>query len=228
MYMLKADNSLVEMGYDKSGEKVLLQDKDIGQKIFGESGFFRIMPLWDEILLFLGPGGALEANKLPYKFVDKGVLGVKPYPDKQKVLILKKDRVGILDFSKDNTGDVAFEQGPALTWVCPSGKDNKQAFWVYKGSHVLVQDGNKVMLHEIEDYGEVKVNELFEVKANTDMYYSDDSGKLYFVDKGTSRLKSVDIIPDTGSLTESFDKFQKVMKKEKVGELEKDALPVKD
>lgn len=221
VYAIKDDDTLEQMSYDKSSETVLLKDKKIGQQVFSAEGFTSIRPFVDEILLFLGPDGSLGANRLPYDFVDKGVIGIKPLPEQKQVLVLKKDRVGILDFTGEKTGNVGFEQGPSLKWICRGGEDIKQAFWVYKGSHVLVQDGGKIALHEIEDYGKVKIDELFEVRRGTNIYYSDGGGDLYFVDKATGRLKMTEIIPGTGTIQESFDKMQKELKKEKLGEVEK-------
>lgn len=198
IYVLLDDGTFQKMDYDKKSKNVLLDDPELAESIFGKEGFFTIKILSEDLILFLGEEGQLLANRLPYRFVDKGVRGIELYPQLNRVLIWEKDRIGILDFETEKTGNVDFEKGPTLTWIYTQGQDIGQAFLAYNASHVLFLDSNNVSLIEIEEYGEFKIEPIFQVKEKSSIFYSERTGKMYFLDHDSGELLSVIIVPKQG------------------------------
>ncbi len=217
VYVLHGDNIFLKMSYDTKSKKVLMDDQALGASIFGQKGFFHVRVLSEDYMLFLGEDGKLLANRLPYRFIEKGVRGVEFDPKLERALVWQKDRIGILDFSTEETQDVQFEKGPTLSWAYREGKDIEQCFWVYEGSHILFRDGNDVFLIEIEEYGEFTLDHLFHVKDKSAVYYAEQTGKMYFLEPGTENLLSVEIVPSKGMVPTPFPAATEENKTEQTG-----------
>ncbi len=202
IYALKQNGLFLKTGSDSKEEKVLLDDPTLGGSLFGEEAFFDIKGVSNEILIFLGSGGELLANKLPYRFVSDGVLGVIPDRTSPKVLLWKKREMGILDFSTEKTGNIDFEKAPELTWVYSGGKDIKQCFWVYDGSHILFQDKDEVFLLGLREYGTGNKSALLQVQKESTVYYSERQGQLFYLEPSGGRVSTIRIIPEKGLLPE--------------------------
>ncbi|MGB2706178.1 MAG: PEGA domain-containing protein [Candidatus Omnitrophota bacterium] len=198
VYILAVDNTLSSMNYEKKNVNKILEDKKLAASIFGDSGVFRIIPFLKSIILFRGEKDELLANRLPYRFIEKGVKGIEFDKPRERVLLWQKDRVGILDFSTEVTGDVAFEEGPRLNWIFTGGKNIKEAFWVYEASHVLFRDGSDVYLIELQPYGEPHLDRVLRVKEKTAIVYSEETGLLYYLDASNGSLASAEIVPGKG------------------------------
>jgi hypothetical protein len=204
VYVLKENNVLMKTGYDAKSETVLLKDPALALSIFGKKGSFQVEVLSERIILFLGENGELLANRLPYRFVKKGVKGIKIDQGSQHVLIWQKDRIGILDFSVEETDNIEFEKGPRLTWIHSGGKNIGQCFWTYQTSHVLFRDLDKVYLITAKPYGQYKTDYIAAVKKGTSIYYLEETGKLYFLEPSFGELTSVRIIPEKGLIPMPF------------------------
>ncbi len=222
LYVLKSDNTFERIDFDGKWERQLLRDPALGSSLFGEKGNYQVKVFSDDIILFLGEKGELLGNRLPYRFVEEGVLGLEFYPKLKRVLIWKKDALGVLDFSKQR-GELGekevFESGPKLIWVFKKGEKIEQAFWVYEGSHILFRDGDKVFLLELETYGKPHLNFLVEVKHRSSIFYSEDLGKLYYLDNTTGNLTSMEILPRWEILPLPFPERKEEKKKAEIGEL---------
>ncbi|MFC1644374.1 PEGA domain-containing protein [Candidatus Omnitrophota bacterium] len=204
IYVLREGNIFLKMDYDKNNAKTLLDEPALGESIFGQKGVFRVKLLSEDFILFLGTDGELLANRLPYRFVDKGVKGIQCYPQLERVLVWQKDRIAVLDFSTEQTKEVEFEKGPSLTWIYSGGKNIEQCFWVYETSHILFRDGSDLFLAELEEYGKVTLNHIFDVKTSSTIYYSEDTGAVYFLDAASNALLSVGIVPVKGLIQTPF------------------------
>lgn len=198
IYVLKKDNVFLRTDYDRKSEKTLLDDPQIGATIFGDKGFFSVEVLSEDFILFLGEKGELLANRLPYRFVPQGVRGIKYYPKLNRVLLWEKDRIGVIDFSVEETGNVEFEKGPSLLWVYSGGKNIDQCFWVYEGAHILARDGEDTFLIAIEEYGEVQKAPVLKVNDASPVYYSEETGMLYFLSSSEAGLFSAVLVPHKG------------------------------
>ncbi len=196
IYVLKKDNTLEKMNLDKSNLSVILDDPQVGDLAFKSAGFYKIEILSAETILFLSDSGALSANRLPYKFADKGVLGIKPDDGKKKILFWTTDKIGIIDFSAEATGNVEFEKGPSLTWVYTAGKKISQVYWVYDGSHLLFRDGGDIFLISLDPEGDHAVQDVLKMKDARDVFYSENTGKLYLIPVDKGPLFETGIVPE--------------------------------
>jgi len=181
LYLLNGENLFLETDYNDTGEKFLLEDKKLGEALFGQAKNFDIIAVSEDTFLFLGSGGELLSNRLPYRFADEGIIGIKRAESSPRVLLWQKNRIGILDFETERTQNTAFEKGPSLRWVYAEGGNITQAFWVYEESHILFTDQNKVFLVEIEKYDGFNAKQLFTIKRGTSLYFSEDTGKVYYI-----------------------------------------------
>ncbi|MBI3999941.1 MAG: PEGA domain-containing protein [Candidatus Omnitrophica bacterium] len=218
-YVLRSDFVFEQVDFEGKKEKTLLHDPILGKSLFGESGFYQIKVFSDDIILFLGENGELLANRLPYRFVAKGVLGLEFHPKSKRVLVWKKDAIGIIDFSKERGEGNVFEAGPKVVWAFRQGEKIEQAFWVYEGSHILFRDKNKVFLLELETYGKPHLYELIEVKHKNSVFYSEEAGKLYYLDSTTGSLSSVEVLPRRDILLLPFPERKEEKKKIEIREL---------
>ena len=219
IYVLKDDGTFVRMNHNGEGEEALLGDPALGRSLFGEKGFFDVTVFSKDIILFLGQKGELLANRLPYRFVDEGVKGLRFYPKQEKVLVWTDDKIGVLDFSKEHEDEKVFERGPKLFWVFKKGKKIEQAFWVYEGSHVLFRDDRTVYLLELETYDKPHLYELTKVRKKSSVFYSEDSGKLYYLDPEAEALSSLEILPRRDLLLLPFPERKEKRKASAIEEL---------
>ena len=204
IYYIKNDNTLDKTGYDKKGPKQVMDDPALGSSLFGGGSFYEVKVLSEDYIVFLSGDGQLLANRLPYRFVDKGVAGTEYYEAEEQVLVWTGEKIGILDFSMAETGDVEFEKGPELLWAYTKGKNIAQCFWVYKGSHILFADAAEVFLMAIEEYGEISVDKILDVKEGSSVYYSDQTGKVYYLDGADGALKAIELVPRKSLITVPF------------------------
>ena len=219
LYVLRSDFVFERMDSEAGREKVLFQDPVLGRSLFGEEGFYKIHVFSDDVILFLGEEGELFANRLPYRFVKEGVLGLQFYPKLKSLLLWKKDALGILDFSKERDEKAIFETGLQLVWVYKQGKNVEQAFWVHEDSHILFRDGKKVFLLELETYGKPHLSEILEVKGGSSIFYSEESGKLYYLEAVDGVFSSLEVLPKMEILPLAFPEREAEPKKKEVSEL---------
>jgi len=193
LYVLGDDGTLYSTDFDDTKRVPILEDAGLGEQIFGKSGYFKILPFTGNIILFLGGKGELLSNHLPYRFVEGGVRGVRFYEAAGDILLWTKGKIGILDFAKEDTGGV-FEKGPKLDWVYGEGSDIREAEWVYDGSHILFRDGSTVNLLALKGRDKPRLISLFPVKEKSSIFYSEDTGNFYYIDKETGALMALSII----------------------------------
>ena len=193
--ILKDDFSFSRMDLNGKNEEPLLRDPALGRSLFSEEDRFRVEVLSDDLIFFWGKRGEWLGNRLPYRFVEEGVAGFEPYPPLQRVLLWKKDRLGVLDASVRPEEKTVFEEGPRLAWVFKEGQKIEQAYWVYEGSHILFRDKDRVLLLEIEAYGKPHLDLVSSVKSKSSVFYSEESGKLYYLENTKGRLLCVGILP---------------------------------
>ena len=195
VYSILAEDMVVSMAYDKGARTVLLDDPDLAGSIFKEKGLYRIKPLTEDTILFLSEKGELLSNHLPYHFVSEGVRDIVFHHDSNRVLVWMKNKIGILDFTTEETENVVFEKGPTLSWIYTGGQDISSAFWAYDGSHVVLMDEGNVVLVEPETHGVSHVDQVVSIGKGTGICYSEDTGKLYYIEKSTGKLSSIAIVP---------------------------------
>ena len=78
--------------------------------------------------------------------------------------------------------------------VYAGGKNIRQCFWAYKGTHILFVDRNEVKLLELAPDGNHHVEPLTGIKPGSSVYYSDETGYLYYLDPKGGGLNGLRIL----------------------------------
>ncbi|MDD5633797.1 MAG: PEGA domain-containing protein [Candidatus Omnitrophica bacterium] len=205
IYALTENNTLLKIASDGGwAGKTIFNEPAIKDAVFGSSRAYDVKVCPRNCMIFVGEKGELLTNHLPYKFVDNGVLGHEFCAKDRKILIWTKDKIGVLDLRTERTGDVEFEIPPRLKWIYEKGIDIKQAFWAYDAAYIIFKDGDKVFLMESEWLDGPNVRDIVTVKTGTSVYYTEQTGNIYYLDAESGELKSVKIIPDKELIPLSF------------------------
>ncbi|MBL7157864.1 MAG: PEGA domain-containing protein [Candidatus Omnitrophica bacterium] len=195
IYVLTNEDIFVSMEYNKNNVKEILNDAKLGREIFDMADYYSVMPFPNNVILFIGEkSGELLANRLPYRFVSGAVKGIALSESDGRFLVWRKDKIGILDFSTETTGNVAFEIAPTLRWVFSGGSNIEEAFWVYGSSHVLFKDGDAISIIDIQDYADHSPMRLFTVKSGSSVSYSEKEGLLHYLEPQAGKFMSTTIL----------------------------------
>ena len=195
LYVLTNDYTFKRVDSDAKNVQILLEDSPLSRSLFGGQDELRrvgITVLTKELILFLDENGALLFNHLPHRLVDRGVKGFVFNEHKKRLLIWTNQQIGVIDFTKEK-GNALFEQGPPLTWPITNGNNIQQAFWVNETSQILYRDEDKIFLLEADE-GESLSYEIIGIRPNSAIEYSDTLGTLFYLDKETGHLSSIEIL----------------------------------
>ena len=213
LYVLTDNGKFVRIDRERPDTQVLWDDPRLARSLFGSRGFVQVKVFAEDVILFLGERGTLFANDPPVRLVEKGVRGLEWDPHQQRVVCWQKDRLGIVDFSHEGTKESATPAIPTLHWVYRQGHDIVRAYWVYEGSHVLLQDGNRLFLLALETYGTPHLDELLDVKRHSAIAYAEESGTVYYLDPATGQLSSFPMLPKHELLPLPFPEVQEPRKR---------------
>lgn len=194
IYFLSSDRTFRKIDSEGKNGELLLGDSALVQSLF-VGKYYQVKGLSKELFVFLGEGGDLLASRLPYRFVEEGVLGMEFESEGRRLLLWTSKKVGVLEFSEKSGEKEIFEKGPELRWIFEGGRQIEQAFWVYEGSHTVFRDGDRVFLLEREDSGEGSALPLVHVREGSSIYFSEESGQLYYLERPSGRLASIEILP---------------------------------
>ena len=195
LYVLTNHFSFIKTDFSHKHEEIILNDPVLYKNLFPESEPYHLKVLAEDLIVFTSARGALTGNRLPYHFVDEGVLGTVFEEKRQKLLVYTKEKIGILDFSRQVEDVKVFEKGPPMSWVYAQGESIHAAYWVYDGEHVLFQDGDQISLLEFVPTSGYILTPLIEVKKGSAVMYEDLFGKLYYLNRQSGQLESLEIIP---------------------------------
>lgn len=219
IYALKNNFTVERFNSRGEAEKVLFNDVSLGRKLFSKE-FYQIKILSEDLILFLGEDGSLIANRFPYQFLEEGLMGLQFDSKQDRLLVWTKEAIGVVHFvkAKPDTAQI-FDSGAQLAWIYQKGNKIAQAFWVFEGSHILFRDQNKIYLAELETYGKPNLYELLEVYDKSSIDYDEDSGNLYYLEKTTGHLSSLELLPRNDLLTLPFPERKTERKKIQIGTL---------
>ena len=196
LYLFTKEHLFQRVDADGKHPEIFFKNPPAIASVFEESNpFFQIKVLAQELILFLGDRGELLLNRFPYLFVEHGTRGFEFDPSHRRLLVWRSDAVGVLDLPAPRETETALEHTPEIRWVYTHGRDIRQAFFVYKGSHALFRDGAAIYRVELEAPGEPAAHRLLTVSPRTSVFYAEDSGRLYYLDRETDELVSMEILP---------------------------------
>lgn len=219
LYVLQSGPLFLSSDLEARKLELLLDDLVLSRSLFGEEGAFDIFVFSKDLILFRGPRGELKGNRLPYHYVEDGVSGVAYDPHEERVLVWKKDRLGVLDLEREASPEDVFERGPKLDWVFKRGQTIGQAFWVYEGSHVLFRDQDRTVLAEVETYGKPHLYPLAEVREGSDISYIEESGQVHYLDPATGYLSAIELLPRRDLLLLPFPERKEEKKESRIQEV---------
>ncbi len=196
IYALRGDHTLATMSYEGKNEKVVLRDSYLGQLLFGEDQPYHIQIFPEDRMLFLGPRGNLLSNKLPHIFAPEKIRGYEIINHPKKLVVWTATQIGVIELEVEPDSGDFFERGPHIVWVYQEGRDIRRAFWVYEGAHIVFLDGNRAFFLDLETFSKAEPHLLFEVKNNSGITYSEDTGALYFLDPDRETLQQAALTPN--------------------------------
>jgi len=205
LYGIRHDGLVIRTDRNGKDETFLLDDPVLARSLFGTEGRYKIWARDSGLTVFIGSKGELISNRLPYRMVEAGVLGVDYFKKNRKLLIWLKNRIGVIDFQKEKTSESGmFEKGTSLNWIYREGSNIVQAFWVYEGSHVLFREGDRVRLIDTETYDAPRVDEVIEVNPGSAIHYEEETGYLYYLERDSGHLKALEILPKKAVISLPF------------------------
>lgn len=195
VYALRG-TSIVRMNFNaKPGDMTLVERGVFLQNLFGGEEPFRIDFISSDAICFLGEKGQLFSNILPYRFVDKGVRGYQPDAAGKKIVLWQEERIGLLDLEKPERKDVFFERGPEISWAYERGEDLRQAYFVLGDAYALFLDKGQVFLMRLGD-DQARPEKIVSARADGGIFYTERTGKLYYLNPDQGELVMTDIIPE--------------------------------
>ncbi len=205
IYALTNENIIEKLDNQGEVQNKNTSNPSIVKSFFTKQGPIEFYVFQDNVFLFLGSQGELFSNRSPYEIVSSNVEDIVTADNDQKRFLLwTKNKIGILIFSLQKNDTDIFNQDASVKWITESGTSIQQAFEVSEGSHVVYLDNNTIFLLETETFGDRVQAIVARVKDGTNIHYSDDEGKLYYIDPKTSLLMSIEIIAPNPILPLSF------------------------
>ena len=201
--------SIVRLGFSaKPGEEGLVEKGIFLENLFKGDDKYKIDFISHNTICFRGERGELFSNVLPYRFVGEGVRGYQADEDSRKIVLWQGARVGVLDFEKPERKKEIFERGPEIEWVVENGQDIRQAYFVYDKCYLLFCDQDKVFLSHVGE-SEFSPEEILAVRGRSGVFYSEKTGKLYYLGSSRGELMSADILPEGLTFSGVIDELEK-------------------
>ena len=127
--------------------------------------------------------------------VEKNILGFLYDKKNHKTVIWTKNAIGIVEKIKPKKELGVLQDPWSVQWIFKQGQRISQAFWAHDGAYILFQDQSKVLMLELETFSAPSTYELLETKYQSHIFYSDESGELFYLDKKSGHLMSLEVIP---------------------------------
>ena len=174
--------------------EVLLDDPELGKRLFRAGSTYVMARLSEGLVLFLGQHGDLVANRVPYRFAERGILGIEPDASGQRVLVWTRRQLGVLDFSQPALAGALFEAAPHVTWHY-RGRELRGASWVYEGSHAMVLEGDEAVLVDLSAPADAAGRSVLRVARDSGIRYVEETGELLYLDPDRGALEALALVP---------------------------------
>lgn len=187
LYVLGKDNVISRMTLDKEQKTVLFEGEPFDTSLFNKSPFYKIQVLENDNFLFVGDMGDLIAAGPPHTMSIDNVVGIDFLGQTRRLMYWTKEGIWITDADRISPQSV-YENGKSIS----------QCFWAYHGTHIIFKDKDEIFLLELEPDGKHHVEFLANARHNSDVFYSQEKGYLYYLDQ-QGNLMSIGIVPGEGS-----------------------------
>ncbi len=81
-----------------------------------------------------------------------------------------------------------------LQWIFQNGHNIEQAFWANNGNTILFRDQGHFFLLDKQPFGHLRLQKITDVHQGTSVYYSEKTGKLYYIDPLNRLLSAIQIL----------------------------------
>jgi len=191
LFFAGKDSGFVKTDFEGKSRDDLKADPVWMKALLSEQDTFKIKVIGRRFL-FVGERGEILSSEPPFRLAGEGVRDMEPDEDQRRILLRTDDRIGFLDFTPqpETPADYA-----AARWWKFQGKKIRQIFWAYDGSHVLFLDEDEVCLVDLADGMGAEPEKCFEVKHGSSIFYSERTGKIYFLEKNSGRFCVTDLLP---------------------------------
>lgn len=193
IYTLTQNGRVLALNADGSNEEAVTVPPRLTASINQVRTITKFSVFSPENIFLLVDGGALLSTRLPGLIIDRDCQGYIFSPEKKRILVWTKNRIGVINLDEDAEGRKL--NNLFVNWLYDKGKRIDQAFWVNKGSHILLLDQGKISLVEAQVRENPLFQEILQVRKNSPVYYSDPLGRLFFFDDRDGALVSVTILP---------------------------------
>ena len=194
IYSIDNDCTLSRLNYDKTNKETLYNNV-FDDTLFAKNDFVQIKVFSKNIIVLLDKRGDCMVRYLAHSFRDKGILGCEFDPATKKLLLWKKNAIGIFDFSNQQQESETARSELTPVWVYTAGENITECFWAVKGTHIIFGDKEGAYLLEPESYGASHSAFIALPKRDSPIFYSEITGCLYYLDAQTSKLTSVELVP---------------------------------
>lgn len=215
LLLLTNDNQFKKTDFFDKNSKVMIKNANLLKALASENDPFEVKRVASDIVFYLSGAGTLLMHQGKTLISEKDILGFHFDKKHRKAVLWRADAIGIIQFLKDEEGDV-LRPSAKVEWILKGARQLRHVYWAHDGAYLIFQDQNKIFLLELETFGSPSVHELLETKSDSQIFYSDDSGELFYLDKKTGNLMSLEVIPKWKVLEVPFSILQEKEKEGKV------------
>jgi hypothetical protein len=193
LYVIDGNDAISRVSFEKRHSEEVWRDASMSRQLFSQSDFYDIRIRKKGLMFFLGSKGDLVANIPPYHIASSGVRDIT-FDGRQDTLAWwTATSIGEVDFARSFDRTIFHEMFRFQT-VYQGGKDIRQVFWAYKGSHILFNDNDDIYLLELQPQPPHRVEHITRVLHGTSIYYDSDEKTLYYLDRTSGQLKQLQLI----------------------------------
>jgi hypothetical protein len=156
--------------------------------------------LKNDTILVLGKKGELLFNRYPFGLVRRGIKGFSFNRETEQLLIWTENKIGVLPLGQEFTPKQLMDKETPLRWVVTTASNIHQVCWVNRGGQILFTDQERVNLCDTNPSYPPVVTEVARIKRNSDIAYSDNSGRLFFLNANDGSLSCVQILPSPAGI----------------------------
>jgi hypothetical protein len=191
--VLTEDREVKRSSQTGTNQRLVSNDPWFNEQVFLHFPFRSITSVSDNLSLLLGKHGELIGTLKPYLLADSGIEGFKWNDKPPRLLVWSRYALGFIEFPR--RFDSPDPEVPAtVRWLTQNNKDITDAFWVNDGSHILFVDDNRIFLADTGTCDLPDIGEIAEIKKDSNIYYSDKAGRVFFLTK-EGLLSSIEIVP---------------------------------
>jgi hypothetical protein len=191
VYVMTADDRFLKYGHDKARSTSFMDEGLFDPAVLKKNVFYSIIVPDESFMFLLGEDGRLLSNNFPYELADRGVTGMKFYERTKALMYWTASSITVV---RPSGGEGSAVKSLKMTSVFQGAQDIRQCFWVMDASHIVCNDSDRIFLVEFEPQGVQHSEFVASVKKGTSIFYSNETGCVYFLDE-QGLFKKIQLLP---------------------------------